>query len=341
MDVIAQLGASISSLPFLVTGMAGSLGVLGGALALGIRHGMDWDHIAAITDITSTTTADETPRRETHSVRTMIPRPSGETMFATVAATAGGGTAVLASNERQASAGMASPLGFLGANRRSLTLATLYALGHGSMVIFLGLIAILFSGILPSWLDPVMEVVVGVTLVFLGVYLLYSLYGYLRNEGEFRLRSRWMLVFAGVRRLSRRIRRLAGGGHAHPHPHPHDESQQYGVATSYGIGLIHGIGAETGTQVLIIATAVGAASTGLSIATLFVFVTGLLLSNAFIALLTATGFASAGQRKAIYASVGGVAAVFSLGLGLLYLTNNGSILPDLDPYFRWVGGPVA
>ena len=33
------------------------LGVLVTGLALGIRHGIDWDHIAAITDITSTTAA--------------------------------------------------------------------------------------------------------------------------------------------------------------------------------------------------------------------------------------------------------------------------------------------
>ena len=33
------------------------IGVLATGLALGIRHGIDWDHIAAITDITSTTAA--------------------------------------------------------------------------------------------------------------------------------------------------------------------------------------------------------------------------------------------------------------------------------------------
>ncbi|RLT52640.1 MAG: HoxN/HupN/NixA family nickel/cobalt transporter, partial [Chloroflexi bacterium] len=32
----------------------GSLGLLGTALTLGIRHGIDWHHIAAITDITGT-----------------------------------------------------------------------------------------------------------------------------------------------------------------------------------------------------------------------------------------------------------------------------------------------
>ena len=43
----------------LALGVGGSLGVMGGALALGLRHGIDWDHIAAITDITSTTAANE------------------------------------------------------------------------------------------------------------------------------------------------------------------------------------------------------------------------------------------------------------------------------------------
>src|SRR3989304_5479586 len=42
-------------------GVGGSIGVLGGALALGVRHGIDWDHIAAITDITSTTSSTGEP----------------------------------------------------------------------------------------------------------------------------------------------------------------------------------------------------------------------------------------------------------------------------------------
>ncbi|HET7027898.1 MAG TPA: hypothetical protein VFI28_09425, partial [Candidatus Limnocylindrales bacterium] len=47
---------SLIALPFAAIA-AGSLGLLGTALALGFRHGFDWDHIAAITDITSTTAA--------------------------------------------------------------------------------------------------------------------------------------------------------------------------------------------------------------------------------------------------------------------------------------------
>src|SRR6476660_1030912 len=39
-----------------------SLSLIGGALALGFRHGIDWDHIAAITDITSTSATPPTAR---------------------------------------------------------------------------------------------------------------------------------------------------------------------------------------------------------------------------------------------------------------------------------------
>ncbi len=43
-----------------------------------------------------------------------------------------------------------------------------------------------------------MEKIVGATLVALGVYVVVSL---VRNGRNFRMRSRWMFIFAGVRRL--------------------------------------------------------------------------------------------------------------------------------------------
>ena len=63
-----------------------------------------------------------------------------------------------------------------------------------------------------------------------------------------------VLVFAGV---GRAWRWATGGvtGHAHEHAHHHID-QRYGTGTAYSIGLLHGIGAETGTQVLIIGAAV-------------------------------------------------------------------------------------
>src|ERR671935_2447970 len=126
-------------------------GIVLTALWLGFQHGIDWDHIAAITDITSS----QDDRRE------------------------------------------------------SLLFGTLYALGHALVILVLGALAILAGESLPKGINNVMTRVVGVTLLILGVYVFYSL---IRHGRDFRLRSRWMLVFAGVRRGARWVRRRVGKG---------------------------------------------------------------------------------------------------------------------------------
>jgi high-affinity nickel-transport protein len=128
-------------------------------------------------------------------------------------------------------------------------------------------------------------------------------------------------------------------GKAHEHAHHHATDRQYGSGTAYGIGLIHGVGAETGTQVLIIGAAVGAGSKGMSVATLLVFVLGLLISNSIVTIASTTGFISAQRRQIVYVAVGVVAAVFSLVVGLVFLSQSGDVLPSLDPFVRWIGGP--
>ena len=334
--------------------ITGGLGIYTAALALGVRHGIDWDHIAAITDITSASTATEDEESwllaepglqltdESHHLSHSHDEPEiSEHDHAHAHSLAhahddepgGGGVATLA---RPATATIANigPIAVTQEHKSAFMLATLYALGHGLVVTVLGIIAILAAEVLPDWIDPIMERLVGVTLIFLSVYLFYSLYQYFAKGGEFRIRSRWMLVFAGVANAWSWVR-SRGGKHEHKHAAP----QQYTARSAFGIGLVHGIGAETGTQALIIATAAGATSKGTAIAVLFVFVFGLLISNTAVTLMSTMGFVSARRRTAIYVAVGFVAAVFSLVVGVFFLLQSGDLLPGLDPYFRWIGGP--
>ena len=116
-------------------------------------------------------------------------------------------------------------------------------------------------------------------------------------------------------------------------------ADQYGARTALGIGLIHGIGAETGTQVLVIATAVGGGGKAMGVAMPLTFVVGLIISNSPLTGLSTAGFVSARRRQAIYVAAGVFAAVFRLLVGLLFLFQAGEFLPSLDPYFRWIGGP--
>ena len=107
--------------------------------------------------------------------------------------------------------------------------------------------------------------------------------------------------------LDARVRRRSGYGwrhlqarlHGHEHVEPLEMSS-YGTRTSFGVGMIHGIGAETGTQVLLIAAVGGASSAGLGVPMLFAFVIGLLLSNFAIVLLSSAGFVSSQTRERIY-----------------------------------------
>ncbi|MBI2170018.1 MAG: hypothetical protein HYU28_11060, partial [Actinobacteria bacterium] len=210
-----------------------ALGAVLSAFGLGLRHGFDWDHVAAITDITSS---------------------QGDT-------------------------------------RRSMEFSTLYIAGHGVVVTGLGLVAIAAGSTIPGWLDGAMGRVIGVTLIALGVYVLVSL---MRHGRDARMRSRWMLAIAGARRALRWIRggrsqtvviehdhghpeveahpvpvaemvpaarqsSSDAGWHRHHHRHvasvPDDPFLDYGRGTSFLVGMLHGVGAETPTQMALFATA--------------------------------------------------------------------------------------
>jgi len=306
-----------------------ALSLLSTALLLGIRHGIDWDHIAAITDITSTTAAaeaGEAAHTEAHRSGAPVHTHGGASEIAAHTRAASGSTP-------GASALPVTRTRFVAEQRRAIALGTLYALGHAFVVAILGGLAIGFGALLPDWIDPIMGRVVGVTLIVLGIWVFYSVYAYLRHGTEFHLRSRWMLVFSSVQYGWRWLRAKL---HGHPHVEP-VEASSYGPRTAFGVGMIHGIGAETGSQVLIIAAVGGAASAGLGVPMMLAFIVGLVISNSLIVFLTATGFVASQVRQRIYLVVGIVAGAFSLAVGVLFLFQAESLLPNLDEVFGFIG----
>jgi hypothetical protein len=353
LELIAQMDTSPAGLGVLITG-----------LLLGIRHGIDWDHIAAITDITSTTaatTAAEAAHAEQHRataghehghggsteiqvhgaapaalLRSSAVEGSVARAGAASVTAAGAGAASITAARPRASgvtvagaraAGVTVGHRWLGADQvEAIRLGTLYAVGHGIVVIVLGIAALAFGALLPDWLDPIMSRVVGFTLVGLGIWVLYSVYHFARGEGSFRLRSRWMLVFDGARYAWRRLQARL---HGHEHVEPLEMSS-YGTRTALGVGMIHGIGAETGTQVLLIAAVGGASSAGLGVPMLLAFVLGLLISNFAIVVVSSVGFVASQTREMIYVAVGAVAGVFSLIIGTVFLFGLDKVLPDLE-----------
>jgi high-affinity nickel-transport protein len=268
------------------------LGLLASAFALGVRHGIDFDHLAAISDITGAETT----------------------------------------------------------TRRSIGMSTVYALAHGAVVLLLGGVAVVAGDVVPESLDAVMGRVAGVTLIVMGLYVLTGL---LRRGATFRVRSRWSLVLEALAAVRRRWR---GDGavvefeHDHPHdhlrPHGHDHGQGgrsdgehraavvvghghphrhvgtlpvsgYRWPAVAGIGLLHGVGAETPTQVLLFLTAAGAGGAAQGLPVLAVFVVGLLLANTGVAVATTMG------RDVVPTwAFAIVASAFSLVVGTLLLAGS-------------------
>jgi hypothetical protein len=241
--------------------------------------------------------------------------------------------------------------------RRAMLLATGYALGHAATIIILSVVATWLGQLIPQAILSIMNEIVGLSLVLMGAYLLYSLF---RWGERAQLRSRWSLIAQFIRRLLRRHRSsYVEIEHEHPHApnashgHQHDEDKdrergraptgspistlvrthnhrhrhvlpipadplpKSGVAASAAVGVLHGIGAETPSQIALLATAAGYAGNGIFLA--MTFVAGLLLSNTLVAIASVLGLGRLRRGSLLYRAVILVAAGFSIFVGASYL----------------------
>jgi len=233
------------------------------AAVLGFRHGFDYDHIAAISDITSV-------------------QSSG---------------------------------------RRAMRLGLLYALGHAATVAVLGSIVIFFQLSLPHGIDRIAERLVGLTLVFLGIYVLGSLF-----RGDYVPRSRFVLLANSLKWLHWKAK---VHWHNHEVPKPKNSIWNYDAKSVFGIGIIHGLGAETPTQLLIFLLAANLGGVGKGFLGLGMFLIGLLVMNTIMTASAAGLFGFSMRAPRIQYAVTAVTAVYSLVVGSIFLWGSSALLPPI------------
>ena len=231
---------------------------------LGMRHGIDYDHIAAITDITSV----------------------------------------------QASRG------------RGMLLGLLYALGHGFVVATLGILAVALGVRLPEGADRLMERVVGLTLIALGGYVFYAL---VRHRGEgFRMRSRITVLAHGAVWVYERCRAWWTG---QPGQVREVFRDGYGGRSAFVVGMIHGIGAETPTQLMLFLVATGLGGAGMGVVGVLSFVVGLLATNTAMCGMAVGLYGSATTYAPVYRGVAVLTGTYSLIVGVIFVFGLGRLLP--------------
>ena len=195
------------------------------AAVLGFRHGLDYDHIAAITDISSV----------------------------------------------QARA------------RDAMRYGLMYVSGHATTVALLGAAAIGFRLSLPAASDRWAERLVGITLLTLGIYVLGT---FLRPSSHHhaRPRTRITLIINGMLWVYWRLSRIFGGTRVEA---PQVFKGGYGTKSTFVVGVIHGLGAETPTQLLLFLLAANLGGTWAGLLGLLMFIVGLVVMNTLMCGLAA------------------------------------------------------
>ena len=235
------------------------------AILLGFRHGFDYDHIAAITDVVSVQSS----------------------------------------------------------RRTAMRLGMIYALGHACTVAALGSIVILFGISLPAGIDRWAERLVGLTLLVLGIYVLGTLI--LKPAGHLP-KSRYMLLHQAYHRT--RIALLQR--HDNAITETYSAPRSFDARSVFVIGIVHGLGAETPSQLMIFLLAANLGGAALGLLGLGMFLAGLLSMNALMTASAAGIFGISQHRPQIFRFVSALTAVYSLIMGLVFLAGRSTLLPALN-----------
>jgi cytochrome c biogenesis protein CcdA len=292
------------------------VGLVISTFAFGLRHGVDWDHIAAITDITSS----QDDRRRSMLCATLYVVGHAAVVFVLGSLAVLGGDLLPAGIDRVMERVVGATLLVLGAY-------VFYALvRHGRDFRMRSRWMLLFAALTrvtrrlrrrPELVEIVHE--------HEHEYERGHDHGHehVHLDGDRTMRPNGRLSPAPVAVV-------AHHRHVHRHraPMPDDPFPSYGRRTSFVVGMLHGIGAETATQVLVFVAA-AKAGTGLGELLLIVFILGLVTSNTGIAFASTIGYLNGARSFRVYATVAVLTGVFSLVVGSLFLLGSGSMLPAI------------
>jgi hypothetical protein len=287
-----------------------TVGVALTAFLFGLRHGFDLDHLAAITDITGSTPA---PRR---SVFLSTLYACGHALVVL-----GLGMAAIVAGARIPAA-LDSAMGYVvGATLVALGVYVFYSIiRYGRDMRMRSRWMLVLSGLRRTWrwlrrLDPGRGEFVEIEHEHE-----HDSAGHHDHGGLPGGPSGATASAVAVRTRTHR--------HAHRHvaPMPSDPFTAYGPTTAFGIGMVHGVGAETPTQVLLFLTAAGISGNAGGVLLLFTFLAGLFASNTLVALGSALGFLGSQRRSWLFVVLASVTGAFSLWIGVSYLLG-GPTLP--------------
>lgn len=128
-----------------------------------------------------------------------------------------------------------------------------------------------------------------------------------------------------------------GHGHHHRHRHGHqhelrladDASASVGNGAAAGIGVLHGIGIESPTQIAVFVASTAVVGWVAGLALLLAWCVGLVLANMALAGLAGAGLLHAERNFAVYVTVALLVALSSIAMGVLLIAGM-DVLPEIN-----------
>ena len=192
-------------------------------------------------------------------------------------------------------------------SRQALEWTAFYTLGHVLAIAAIGLASVAFGLSLPQGASAIVERLVGVTLMIFGGYVLYVLFA---RPGTMVRYSRVTLIAAAIRRAFGVLIRSEAR-----HGHDAELRAVTGVRPAFILGLVHGAGLETPTQLALFVLAAGMRGWEAGLLCVMVFVAGLAGMTGVMAAVSAGMFRLASALRWIQAAVMLLSGVYSVALG--------------------------
>jgi high-affinity nickel-transport protein len=180
---------------------------------------------------------------------------------------------------------------------------------------------------LPAGSDRWAERLVGLTLLALGIYVLGTFFR--ESPGQHshaRPRTRITLLVNGVLWIYWRLSRVFGSTRAEA---PQVFKDGYGTTSAFLVGVVHGLGAETPTQLglFFMARSLGGTTGGLL--GLLMFILGLLLMNTLMCASAAGIFSASLAKPQALRALTLLTSVYSIVVGAIFLSGAANRLPSL------------
>jgi high-affinity nickel-transport protein len=201
-----------------------------------------------------------------------------------------------------------------------------YALGHAFTVATLGIAVLQLHMGLPQGLDHWTERLIGLTLIVLGAGVVA---GILRKDAHGhthgRIESRLTIAINGLLWAAWRVRRVWKP----EAPKPDRFQWMYTGKSVFLIGVLHGVGAETPSQLALFFLTANLGGTSQGMLGLAAFALGLVAMNALMTASMGGAFRASGLHPRFYHVIAWTGAAYSCIIGFIFLFGISDRLPSL------------